>query len=340
MEPGFSTTVSPGLMTRPGSSRRIFMRPLSIFISCNSNAPAMGTEPPIRVSASLPVLVMVMKPAATLAPPGISRVHTRLTLRPPAVYSWATAAAVVSKAASSGRIVLKPRIGRILCIWQVLGGAGQGCPSVLMVLAGLFHNYVDHHPSRLLEHQRHLEVVVGMKGLLHAGQDQVQSPGVENERLAGLHAKARRRLATRGRVSGGKLDLLRPRRRCRQEPIGTAAAVLDGHEDLSRGRPLLCCLRRPRVHNLQILLLVAVRCRRRRDCSGEQQPKQASEHIAVLVRGGARTLCNGTRPRARSFASQKFIAMPVSRRQSGSACSPLRLLTIGTPTDTKPDHRS
>src|SRR5215469_14484333 len=57
-EPGLSSTVSPGLISKPSLIGRILATPFSIFISCTSNLDATSEEPPISRSGVDPVFLI------------------------------------------------------------------------------------------------------------------------------------------------------------------------------------------------------------------------------------------------------------------------------------------
>ena len=83
--PGLSSTVSPGLISSPFTSSRMRMTPSLTAISCTSTRPAKLAEPPVRLSVSLPLLVIFRKPPPTFAPPGVARAQGAVTVRSPSL---------------------------------------------------------------------------------------------------------------------------------------------------------------------------------------------------------------------------------------------------------------
>ena len=72
---GFSFTVAPAGMTSPSGSSTIFITSPSIVMSWICTTGLISELALTRRSSCLPVLVMVMKPAATLADMGDCRDH-------------------------------------------------------------------------------------------------------------------------------------------------------------------------------------------------------------------------------------------------------------------------
>jgi hypothetical protein len=61
----------------------------------------------------------------------------------------------------------------------------------------------------------------------------------------------------------------------------------------------------------------------------------------AMAAGGASATASDSRTAIlNTSAAQKLTAMPESRRQSGSACTPLTWFTTGTPIEAKADHFS